>query len=735
MPYQMPFPANFQTGPKHHRNHFNHQDHRYDYRSDNRYLDHRNFDRRGYNAHFDLPYDQLEQNPYSQNPYSHMYYPQYLTPGNEFISHDVPSLPTSSSSNSIGLDEPLPMHQNQSLSPNQLLPAFNTLDLNSDSQFGAYLGSGSGSSGPSFMAPSPSATTASLAMSDSPTSTATSPANDEGMKSTPGAGAGGVSSGVGPMLVGMPSPIPGTPPPVASSLTALGAVSPLMSPSSRLLLCSPQYVSCLPPIEVLRLAAQSMPICSVVIPPSPSEMLHKVRSGDGEPSRQWRGINVDNIPSRLTYSDVMNQLKLTSLESAHLSTDYNSGTAKLEVRFLTYEHALRFYAECLVNPVLFGDHETSVSWALVPAISDLLAANVEKGATRVIKITFENNSSINSVSGLSVKLQERLSKLGPIEGIQHISHDSTTTYTVSFASLDAAIRGISLARSAWPDATDIEFASEPKQTINKLEEQAALLYLGESPYETKRISKYSKEEIFEALVYQYLAAVLTAQIRGSLEQTDNRCICISRLPSNTKLLDVCNIVRGGMLESVRILDDLNVCFVNFVEPTAAARFWANYQMKRLNVNGERVRVGWGRNPGPLAPELLQVIDQGVTRNLCLKWLTKTDPFAKNGLSEADSKAEIEKIFSPFGIIEQIRIAPEVSCSFISFTDIKNTVQAVSWARESGKFSDFSVQYGKDRCATLPRSSEKSNESTLIQFLRRSLLRSLNSSNRAFGPPL
>lgn len=731
MPYQMQFPPTFQPGPKHYKPHFNRPDHRHDNRSDNRHMDHRSFDHRSHTTRFDFPYDSLDQNQYSQ-----MYYPQYLPPGQEFIPHGIPSISTSSSSNSIGLDEPHRGHNSQSMSSNQLLPAFSTLDLNSDSQFGgALLGSGDGHSGAAFMPASPSATTASLAMSDSPTSTATSPANDENMKSSVGAGSSAIPSGMGPVLMGMPSPVPGTPPPVAASLATLGSSSPLMSPSSRLLLCSPQYVSCLPPIEVLRLAAQSMPICTVVIPPSPLEMLHKVRPSDGKPSRQWRGINMDNIPSYMTYSDVMHQLKLTALESAHLSTDYNSGTAKLEVRFLKYENALRFYAECLLNPVQFGDHETSVSWALVPAISDTLASSVEKGATRVINISFENNSSINSASGLSVKLQERLSKLGPIEGIQHTTKETVTTYTVCFASLDAAIRGISLARSAWPDATDIEFASEPKQSISKLEEQAALLYLGESPYETKRISKYSKIEVSEALIYQYLAAVLTAQIRGSLEQTGNRCICISRLPHNTKLLDVCNIVRGGMLESVRILDDLNVCFVNFVEPTAAARFWANYQMKRLNVNGERVRVGWGRNPGPLAPELQHVIDQGVTRNLCLKWLTKTDPFAKNGKSEADSRAEIEKVFSPFGTIEQIRIAPEVSCSFISFTDIKNTVQAVSWARESSKFSEFSVQYGKDRCATLPRSSEKTNESTLIQFLRRSLLRSLNSSNRAFGTPL
>lgn len=517
------------------------------------------------------------------------------------------------------------------------------------------------------------------------------------------------------------------------SLAPPAPLTPVTGQSVNLFMYSPQYVSSLSSVEVLRLVTQCMPVDSIVIPPSPNEQPLSPHLPATGKQPQWRALYIDGLPSYVAYCDLMRMIRPVPLEASRLTTDYTHGTARLELRFLSYYKALRFYAESLLNPIVFDGQQTTVSWALAPPISDRLAVQIRSGATRKVRITF------NDRFDAPASIHEKLSILGPIESVieDAASSSSTSTWTVSFASLESAVGAIPVVKEAWPDAEArfLKDSSGCASQLHRLEQQAALLYLGESPYETRRVANYNAYEINEALTFQYLAAILTAQIRGGMEHTGNRCVCISKLPDDTKLLDICNVVRGGMLESVKILKDLNVGFVTFVEPTAAAQFWATYQMKRLNVNGESVRIGWGRNPGPLDPEIRQAVGQGITRNLCLKWLAKPGAEARSDGQSRPDRSELERVFSVFGTIEQIRIAPEISCSFVSFTDIKNTIQAVNWACESHALPNVSVQYGKDRCATLPRITEHENEPILVQFLRRAIMRTVSQCNRSYGGAL
>lgn len=233
----------------------------------------------------------------------------------------------------------------------------------------------------------------------------------------------------------------------------------------------------------------------------------------------------------------------------------------------------------------------------------------------------------------------------------------------------------------------------------------------------------------------------------------NRTVYLGGLPGGTTSEDICNKVRGGILENIKLLPDKKAAFLTFIYHHDAADFIARTFKDNLFIKSKCVRVGWGRNSGNLNPEIQLAVDSGACRNLYIgvnedledesdynlipveaKDKTKTKENAKSQFlssgslpEESDDVSEtknedlsddknednstglkkvyhaipdedtLRRDFSIFGEIEQINYFKNGSCAFINFTNILSCIKAIEefQSEDSSKLhNSFDNRYAK-----------------------------------------
>lgn len=223
---------------------------------------------------------------------------------------------------------------------------------------------------------------------------------------------------------------------------------------------------------------------------------------------------------------------------------------------------------------------------------------------------------------------------------------------------------------------------------------------------------------------------------GASANVGNRTVYLGGLESGTSEEDVCNAVRGGMLESVKLLRDRRVCFVTFLRTEDAAAFIARASSCGFFVKSKCLKVAWGRNPGPIHPEVMAAVEEGASRNLYIG-IVKKDDEQKDDENEGGEKDDdkkdgkeshedqednissdippediLRRDFSSFGGIEQINFFEDRRCAFVNFFSIQSCMKAVeafngpeaSKVQKSfhERYAPFKIAFGKDRCGGPPK---------------------------------
>ena len=146
----------------------------------------------------------------------------------------------------------------------------------------------------------------------------------------------------------------------------------------------------------------------------------------------------------------------------------------------------------------------------------------------------------------------------------------------------------------------------------------------------------------------------------------NRTVYLGNIHPETTTEDLCNTIRGGLLQSIKHFPDKHtaVCsyisrrstrvltrfqFVTFVDPTAAFRFFQTATFQGIALHNRRLKVGWGKNSGPLPPALALAIHSGATRNVYIGNIENFDVFSEERLT---------KDFSLCGEIELVNFFKE-----------------------------------------------------------------------------
>lgn len=270
---------------------------------------------------------------------------------------------------------------------------------------------------------------------------------------------------------------------------------------------------------------------------------------------------------------------------------------------------------------------------------------------------------------------------------------------------------------------------------------------------------YLMEPIMAPQITQTMQNQYSKSIQTLNAGIEHRTVYIGNINPRSKPEDICNVVRGGILQNIKWVAHKHVCFVTFIETASAVQFYANAILEPIVLHGNVLKVGWGQNPGPLPKKISLAVTVGASRNVyvSLPDIAFKDKFI-NDPKFADFKFKytlpgvehLKKDFSIFGPMEQINFHPDGHCCWINFMNITSAITMVEQANDArtrtgfhekfnNQYEGLIIGYGKDRCGNMnknlaanknPRHNKKAKKhsSSQISFELESEMRqvSLNS---------
>src|SRR6266516_6563982 len=74
-----------------------------------------------------------------------------------------------------------------------------------------------------------------------------------------------------------------------------------------------------------------------------------------------------------------------------------------------------------------------------------------------------------------------------------------------------------------------------------------------------------------------------------------RTVYLGNIPSTTLAKEIIQHVHGCQIESVKLLPEKNCAFVSFLDNISAICFHSCAILSKLSIDGQEVRVGWGKS--------------------------------------------------------------------------------------------------------------------------------------------
>lgn len=174
----------------------------------------------------------------------------------------------------------------------------------------------------------------------------------------------------------------------------------------------------------------------------------------------------------------------------------------------------------------------------------------------------------------------------------------------------------------------------------------------------------------------------------ALQQIGNRTVYLGNLHPDTTTEEICNHIRGGILQTVRYIPDKHIAFVTFVDANSALAFQHLASYSGVMIHNRRLKIGWGKHSGPLSPAIAMAVQSGGSRNVYIGNISDPDYFNEDKL-RAD--------FSEHGEVELVNSLREKNCAFVNFCNIQNAIKAIEAMKSHEEYQQLKIFHGKDRC--------------------------------------
>ncbi|KAK7754197.1 hypothetical protein SLS62_003774 [Diatrype stigma] len=412
------------------------------------------------------------------------------------------------------------------------------------------------------------------------------------------------------------------------------------------------------------------------MPTSPTGMNQGVVTGTS------RTVYLGNIPPDTPAEEILGHVRSGQIESVRLLPDKNCAF----ISFLDANAATHFHSDAILKKLCIKGQDIKIGWGKPSQVPTSVALAVQQsGASRNVYL----GNMAEEVT--EEEIREDLGKFGAIDTIKIVKEKNIAF--VHFLSIANAMKAVQqLPQEAkWQTPRRVYYGKDRCAYVSKTQQQNAAQYLGIAPGHAHMLTGQDRDIISNALAQQSVAAAAVATTAGGINNLGNRTIYLGNIHPETTIEEICNVVRGGLLHHIRYIPDKHICFVTFIDPTAAASFYALSNLQGLMIHNRRLKIGWGKHSGALPPAIALAVSGGASRNVYI-----------GNLDETWTEERLRQDFSEFGEIELVNTLREKSCAFVNFTNIANAIKAIEAIRSKDEYKKFKVNFGKDRCGNQPR---------------------------------
>ncbi|PHH62549.1 hypothetical protein CDD81_6935 [Ophiocordyceps australis] len=416
-------------------------------------------------------------------------------------------------------------------------------------------------------------------------------------------------------------------------------------------------------------------------PASPVSMSSGVVTGTS------RTVYLGNIPPETCAEEILGHVRSGQIESVRLLPDKNCAF----ISFLDSSSATHFHSDAILKKLCIKGQDIKIGWGKPSQVPTSVALAVQQsGASRNVYL----GNLPEDVS--EAELREDLGKFGAVDTIKIVREKSIAF--VHYLSIANAIKAVSQLpqEPKWQPPRRVFYGKDRCAYVSKTQQQNAAQYLGIAPGYAHMLTGADRDLISSALAQQSVAAAAVATSAGGINNLGNRTIYLGNIHPETTIEEICNVVRGGLLHHIRYIPDKHICFVTFIDPTAAASFYALSNIQGLMIHNRRLKIGWGKHSGALPPAIALAVSGGASRNVYV-----------GNLDETWTEERLRQDFTEYGEIELVNTLREKSCAFVNFTNIANAIKAIEAIRGRDDYKKFKVNFGKDRCGNPPRQVQQS----------------------------
>lgn len=355
-----------------------------------------------------------------------------------------------------------------------------------------------------------------------------------------------------------------------------------------------------------------------------------------------RTVYVGNLPAEAAVDELLSLVKFGPIENVRLLPEKNCAF----ISFLSGQVAAAFHADSSVKHVSLHGQELKIGWGKpsVPPPAVVMAVQ-QHGASRNVYIgQLDENTTEQD-------LRNDLGRFGPIDQVK-IVRDQSIAF-VHFLSIQTAMKAVAIlpTEPAW-SGKRINYGKDrcayvPKgqQQIQAHNHQAAAMGLAAATW----------------LGYPtgYMNYGTNPPRRNSADSGDaqyhqfgNRTVYLGNLHQDTTTEDICNHVRGGILQNIRYMPDRHIAFVTFIDANAALAFYHMASVSGITIHSRRLKVGWGKPSGSLSPAMALAVQSGASRNVYMGNID--DP-------ELMNEDKIRADLSEYGELEMVNALRERNC--------------------------------------------------------------------------
>ncbi|WWD16164.1 hypothetical protein CI109_100589 [Kwoniella shandongensis] len=420
-----------------------------------------------------------------------------------------------------------------------------------------------------------------------------------------------------------------------------------------------------------------------------------------------RTVYVGNLPAEASVDELLNLVRFGPIENVRLLPEKSC----VFISFLDGSTAAAFHADASVKKLALHGQELKIGWGKPSVVHPTVQAAVANGqATRNVfvgNLDPETNEQ---------DLRNDLSKFGPIDQVK-IVRDKNIGF-IHFLSIGTAMKVVaSLPGEPGWEGKRVNYGKDRCAYVPKAQQDA--VRQAQSQAMTAVVSQHSQQipgtpftpfspltngfgnfgtpgSGFGSPIFPgggYAGASGGFMDTNAASQVGNRTIYLGNIHPDTTLEELCNNIRGGMLQQIRFFQDKHIAFVTFVDPAAAMQFYQTANATSLSINARRLKIGWGKHSGPLPPTLLQAIQAGASRNVYIGAIADFNLFTEEKLRQD---------FGEYGDIDMINFLKEKGAAFVNFTSIMSAQKALEGIKLKPEYTTLRISFGKDRCANPPR---------------------------------